>query len=170
MAVCRLIEPKELKELMDLYRELHPEEPEMPLDDERLIALWKDIMKDNNMRIIVVEEDGRLVSTCTVAIIKNLTRQARPYAVIENVVTLEAYRRRGYGTMVLEKAIAIAKARNCYKVMLLSGTQRGEDVHRFYEKIGFVRGEKEGFIIRIPPQNYPHSQELIEMIKGKEQA
>ncbi len=36
------------------------------------------------------------------------------------VVTHEKYRKRGYGTKVLQKAVEIAKENNCYKVMLMT--------------------------------------------------
>jgi len=87
-----------------------------------------------------------LVSSCVLVIISNLTRGARPYGIIENVVTHEKYRNRGYGTRLLKKALEIARDKGCYKVMLLSG--RGEDTLSFYEKAGFERGKKTGFIVR----------------------
>jgi len=53
-----------------------------------------------------------LVASCALAIIANLTRGARPYAVIENVVTHESYRRRGLGTAVLHHAVDLARSRD----------------------------------------------------------
>jgi len=42
-------------------------------------------------------------------IINNLTRSGRPLELIENVVTHKEYRKKGYGTSMLYKAMEVAK-------------------------------------------------------------
>ena len=78
----------------------------------------------------------------------NLTRNQRPYALIENVVTHRDYRRRGFGKVVIDKAINYAKEKDCYKIMLLSDSSRTE-AHRFYESLGFDGNAKAGFLMRL---------------------
>ncbi|MCD1295347.1 GNAT family N-acetyltransferase [Methanocella sp. CWC-04] len=141
----RLIRYDELDKLLDLYGKLHPEDPEAG-DADLLEQLWQDIYEDENLHYIVAEKDGDIVSSCTLAVIKNLTRDLRPYGIIENVITHPDHRKMGYGTKVLQKAIEISKEKNCYKVMLMSGS-KNEETLRFYENAGFVRGVKTGFII-----------------------
>ncbi len=144
MADVRLIRYDEMDKLLALYAQLHAEDPAVE-QDVRLNRVWNEIFSDPNLLYLVLEEDGQIVSSCTLAIVKNLTRGLRPYGVIENVITHRDYRKRGYGTQVLRKAIEMAKEKDCYKVMLLT-SHKDEETLRFYENAGFVRGIKTGFI------------------------
>ena len=89
--------------------------------------------------------DGILVSFCVCVIIPNLTRNIRPYAFIENVVTHEKYRGRGYATECLHYAKQIAVENNCYKMMLLTGSKE-ESTLNFYSKAGYNSTDKTAFI------------------------
>ncbi|MDQ2798148.1 MAG: GNAT family N-acetyltransferase [Armatimonadota bacterium] len=142
--------PSDLPQLLALYRYLHPHDPELTLDEE-LLRHWETILRDPALHYVVARSEGSLVSTCALTVIPNLTRGARPYGVIENVVTHPDYRRRGIGTQVLQHALGLAWEANCYKAMLLTGSKQ-EATLSFYEHAGFVRGEKTGFVAK-PPQN-----------------
>jgi GNAT superfamily N-acetyltransferase len=95
----------------------------------------------------VVDVGGLLVSSCTLAIIPNLSRGARPYGVIENVVTHVTHRRTGLGRAVLHAALDRAWSAGCYKVMLATGSRK-ETTLSFYEAAGFQRGGKAYFEVR----------------------
>lgn len=143
-AIARRVRADELEELLELYRHMHERDPDI-LEEPWLDELWRDILADPNMDVIVVERAGKLVSTCVLTVIRNLTRGGRPYALIENVVTHRDYRQMGFARQALDLAQETARARGCYKVMLLTGSKR-EEVHRFYERCGFAKGVKTGFI------------------------
>jgi len=115
---------------------------------EYIKELWKEVFNEPGRYYLVAEEDGLLVSSCTLMVIKNLTRGGRPFGFIENVVTHPDYRKKGYGTAILHKAVEISKENNCYKVVLLTG-RKEESVHRFYEQAGFEKGLKTGYIMRL---------------------
>ena len=99
------------------------------------------------MTVIVAQATERLVSSCTLAIVPNLTRGGRSYGVIENVVTHADYRRLGLGRRVLDHALDVAWQADCYKVLLATGSKR-ESTLRFYEEAGFHRGGKTYFEVR----------------------
>ncbi|MBP1929966.1 GNAT superfamily N-acetyltransferase [Methanolinea mesophila] len=140
----REIKQQELGELLSLYRYLNPDDPELH-PDTRITGIWDRIMADPGQHYLVAEVDGTIVASCVLVIVLNLTRDATPYALIENVVTRPEYRRRGIGTRLLQRGLDIARQQGCYKVMLLSGRK---DAIPFYEHAGFERESKTGFIAR----------------------
>ena len=141
----RAIGKDELDQLIELYEHMH-EKGDAPLPpEEQLGPLWDEIVANPMLYYFVGEIDGKLVSSCTMAVIPNLTRGARPYGLIENVVTHRDYRKRGYGTRILQHALQVAWEHNCYKVMLLTG-RKDEATLRFYDRAGFKRGVKTGYI------------------------
>ena len=145
-ALVRLIKRNELPELLLLYKQLNPDDPDLKVEDIK--DHWNEIMNDKMMKIIVVEHEGEIVSSCVLVLIRNLTRGARPYGLIENVVTGADYRRKGYGQLVLQQAVDLAKDFGCYKVMLMTSS-RMEGTHDFYENCGFKKGDKTGYIIKM---------------------
>jgi GNAT superfamily N-acetyltransferase len=148
--ICKIKED-ELQQLLDLYVHLHSDDPAP--DILKLSRIWQGIISNPALHYIGAEYDGRLVSTCCLVIIPNLTRSGRSYGLIEHVVTHPDYRCMGLGTAVLKYALAIAWEVDCYKVMLLTGSKKPETL-RFYEKAGFKADVKTGFIA------YPDDQFL----------
>ena len=102
-------------------------------------------MKDVNNHIIVNEISGKIVSSCVCVIIPNLTRNIRPYAFIENVVTHSDYRGNGYATECLNYAKEIAIKSDCYKMMLLTSS-KNEKTLSFYKGAGYNSTDKTAFI------------------------
>ena len=128
--------------LLNLYLHLH--EDRIPEESSHVRAVWEDILRDKNHHLIVCEEDGRIVSSCVCVVIPNLTRDVRPYALIENVVTHADYRKRGLASTCLDFARELARKRDCYKIMLMTGSKE-ESTLRFYERAGYSRGDKTAF-------------------------
>ena len=93
----------------------------------------------------MAEYEGKIVSSCVCVIVPNLTHNQQSYALVENVVTDEKYRGRGYATACLDYAKEIAMKEKCYKLMLLTGSKE-ESTLRFYEKAGYNRNDKTAFI------------------------
>ena len=138
---------EDLPGVLSLYQQLFPDEDYTNVDD--FTQTWSEIVNDNKIRCFISYENGIAVSSCIITIIPNLTRNQRPYAVIENVITHRDYRKIGLGEAIIDKAVDYANEKNCYKVMLLSSSKRIE-AHKFYKKIGFDGDSKKGFQIRFP--------------------
>lgn len=139
----RELENKDFQQLMELYTHLH--EKDIPEMDERVSSVWESILADKNHHIIVAELNGKIISSCVCVIIPNLTRNQRPYAFVENVVTHSDFRGKGIATACLNYARDIAKSENCYKLMLLTGS-KNENTLNFYRRAGYNSEDKTAFI------------------------
>ena len=141
--MVREARPNELEQLLELYLFLH--EKEVPEITTHLRKTWEKIMADEDHHLIVKVHEGKIVASCVCVIIPNLTRGVRPYAFIENVVTNEAHRGRGYATECLNFAREIARREGCYKMMLLTGSKDPKTL-RFYEQANYNSSDKTAFI------------------------
>jgi GNAT superfamily N-acetyltransferase len=141
----RELGPDDLTALLGVYRHLHREDDPLPaqVDVDRI---WADICANPDLIYVAAFRGDELVASCTAVIVPNLTRGARPYAVIENVVTAPDQRRSGLATAVLQDTIERCRARDCYKIMLASAVQR-EEAHGLYERNGFDRNAKQAFLL-----------------------
>lgn len=140
----------DLDSLLDLYRHLHETDSPRPTRHE-IQGIWEGALGNNGIKYFGYFVGGKLVSSCTVTVIPNLTRGCRPYAVVENVVTHTDFRARGYGKSILQAALDFAWSLNCYKAMLMTG-RLNEDTFSFYESVGFKRDKKQAFVAE---QNSP---------------
>jgi GNAT superfamily N-acetyltransferase len=146
--IIRSISRSELDGLLELYTHHLFSTPDAPLPSQTEVqSLWNNIFGNPMLHYFVVEYGGQIVSTCTLTIIPNLTRGARPYGVIENVVTHKDFRGQGLAKALLKHTLNFAWQENCYKVMLLSGSRR-QAAHRLYESVGFSKDEKIGYIAK----------------------
>lgn len=146
-AIIRSAARHDLPEVLTLYRHLHPQDPQ--LETATAERVWSTLLLSAFMTVIVAQKAELLVSSCTLAIVPNLSRGGRSYGVIENVVTHADYRRQGLGRRVLAHALDLSWQADCYKVLLATGSKR-EATLRFYEEAGFQRGGKTYFEVRRP--------------------
>ena len=137
---------QELKELYFEHLTKYP--PKEEQDMEVWKAMLEEFRADPYSYILVVEEDGRVVSSVQLAVIRSLTHNVRPFAVIENVVTHADCRQKGYASALLQRASEIAAEHGCYKVSLETGSNR-ESTLNFYRKNGFAIDEKHSCLKRL---------------------
>ena len=147
--IIRQAKSEDAQDLKTLYFEFLTH---FPPKEEQDMNRWANVIsrfeKSEDRFLLVVEEDGKAVSSVQMAIIEGLTHNVRPFAVIENVVTHGEYQNRGFASALLEKATEIAKEFNCYKVFLETGSNK-ESTLNFYRKNGFVIDEKHSCLKRL---------------------
>jgi GNAT superfamily N-acetyltransferase len=144
----RLAAQHDLPAILALNSQLNPDDLPLP-PDEQLADVWQQLLDNPIMHTFVAEQAEQIVGTCVLAIMPNLTRGARPYGLIENVVTDAAVRGQGIGRALLQAVLAFAWQQRCYKVMLLTGRP---DAVPFYERVGFRRDAKIGLVAKPPEQ------------------
>ena len=137
----------DLPKLLALYTHLHGTDDPLPAH-EQVDAIWARILRDDSHVYMGGFLGETLISACNAVVVPNLTRGARPYAVIENVVTHAEHRRTGAGTKVMRRLIDECIARGCYKIMLISSTDR-DSAHVFYESLGFDKKSKQAFVLKV---------------------
>jgi GNAT superfamily N-acetyltransferase len=95
--------------------------------------------------LYVAQETGMVVGTFALLVMDNLGHRGAPSAIVEDVVVAPDRQGRGLGTRMMEEAMAIARARGCYKLVLSSNARRTA-AHAFYEGLGF---ERHGYSFRV---------------------
>lgn len=133
----------DLLPLLHLYTHLHGED--VPEIDDDIIRVWRNMLHDPNHHVLVMPRGEDIIASCVLIVIPNMSRNQRPYALIENVVTHPAHRKKGHGTAILGAARDIAAANRCYKIMLMTGSKE-EATFRFYENAGYNRRDKTAFV------------------------
>lgn len=140
MASIRLATEEDIPRILELYNELvihfsQVEKSRTPSDTD-IRRVFDEISADPRHELYVAEEEGQVVGTIVLLVVPNLSHSATPWAVAENLVVTQEYRRRGIGRMLLEHAIARAREKGCYKIQLWSDRKRTE-AHEFYLSLGF---------------------------------
>ena len=140
----RNLTPADFDEALALYRDLVGDQPLADMD------AFAELLEHPGTDVIGAEHNGRIAAMLTMHVLPNMTQAGRPYALIENVVTLQACQGQGLGRAVMEEAIRRCDAKNVYKIMLLTMQEGG--AQGFYEKLGFTADDKFGMTRRRAPK------------------
>lgn len=140
MAYVRPAADTDIPRILELYDELAiqlsqvEQARNLTPDDARKV--FAEIYADPRHELFVLEDQGEVVGTVVLLIVPNLSHSATPWALVENLVVSEKYRRRGFGRMLLEHVVADARDKGCHRVELMSDKRRGE-AHELYGSLGF---------------------------------
>jgi GNAT superfamily N-acetyltransferase len=142
-AKFRLLTANDFEDVAALFAEL-TDEP-LTLDNRHYFNL----LKFQSTQIFGAEVNDKIVAMATLHILPNLGGVRLAYGLVENVVTLQAYQKRGLGRGVIDMLIQAAWTAGAYKIMLLTGVEAG--ARKFYEKCGFSGQSKIGMQMRRIP-------------------
>ena len=147
MATVRAATENDIPRILELYSQLAIESSEAEkrqapaLDNHR--QAFSMINALPGCELLIAEEEGEVIGTMMVMIVPNLSHDAAPWAVVENVVVDNRYRRKGVGKLLMDYIKTRAEEVGCYKIQL-SSDKRRDEAHKFYESIGY-RATAEGF-------------------------
>jgi GNAT superfamily N-acetyltransferase len=137
--VIRSATRDDLPRLVELLAQLSLDSPREDLRSPRPAAYdaaLEEVLADGRQTLLVAEVDGAIVGMACYIEVPNLSHVGRPYALVEDVVVAAAMRGQGYGEALMQRAIELARAGGCYKLVLTSSKVR-TDAHRFYQRLGF---------------------------------
>ncbi|MFY9761115.1 MAG: GNAT family N-acetyltransferase [Xanthobacteraceae bacterium] len=113
----------------------HRERPREPLVQGYFDA-FEAIARDDANVLVVGEQGGAIIATAQITFIPYLTRQGGKSAIIEAVRVASRLRSHGIGEKLMAHLTALAEARGCVSVQLVTSRPR-VDAQRFCARIGF---------------------------------
>ncbi len=125
---------QDISRILGLYEELLEEKQNVPPD--KMERVFAEIEALPGQEFLVAEQDGFIVGTLFLHIVPNFSHDARPWAILENIVVDSRYRRQGIGRLLIEQALEVCRRADCCRVQLLSHKKRRE-AHQFYRSLGF---------------------------------
>ena len=123
-------------------------------DGDAGAARFSVVLQHSGTTVWGAQVNDHIASMATLHILPNMTYSARPYCLVENVVTLRALQGRELARGVMDSVRQAAWAAGAYKIMLLTGKSLG--AKGFYEKLGFSDDQKYGMMIRRAPARQPN--------------
>lgn len=145
----REIEHDELDSLLDLYTHYVVPESRPPLSREKIERIWAQLKANPGVHYFVLEIEDKLIASCILSITPSFIRGGDAFGIIEHVVTHSDHRRVGHAETLIRRVLEFAWSQGCTEVMLLSGSAN-LNAHAMYEKIGFDKKRKTGFVIWRP--------------------
>jgi GNAT superfamily N-acetyltransferase len=97
---------------------------------------FADMQKMPGNRLLLAEQDGKIVGTLQLVFLPGLSRQGTTRAFIEAVRVASDLRGKNIGTQLMKHAIAEARAAGC-KLVQLTSDKRRTRAHLFYRRLGF---------------------------------
>jgi len=142
----RVATPGDLPEILELFRQLDPEDrPVLPLAEA--VGVLEKIDSYPDYHVYVAHRNGHTVGTFALLIVDNLAHMGARSGIAEDVVVAADWRRRGIGRQMMHFAMQKCREAGCYK-LAVSSNRRRSDAHRFYKNLGF---QQHGYSFVVTP-------------------
>lgn len=148
--VIDLIATDDLPTLHTLYEELTGE----ACDLEAMRSGFAAMAANPDYILYAARSEGVLVGSVMGVVCRKLTRDCRPFLLMENFIVAASQRRKGVGRLLLDRIEQSAIAHGCGSVMFVSSVRR-PDAHAFYASMGYALNEVQGFRKKFPPERPP---------------
>lgn len=93
------------------------------------------ISNNKNQKHYVIEVDGSIIASGTLLIENKIIHDFKNVGHIEDIIIHKNYRKKGYGKIIMEKLIDVAKNSHCYKVIL----NCNPECENYYKKFGLSK-------------------------------
>ena len=110
-----------------------------PSDAETLDRRLGRVGREPSIRMIVAEQDGRIVAFASLHVLHLIERP--PLGRLSAIVVTEPARRGGVGRALVERLEGEARTMGCDRVEVTSGEWRAE-AHAFYRELGYEETSK----------------------------
>jgi GNAT superfamily N-acetyltransferase len=121
--------PEEITACFTVISELRPH-----LSFESFVALVERMQKNHGYQLAYVDDNG-VKSVAGIRIAEWL--YSGKYLEIDDLITTEGERSKGYGAALFDWVVNYAREQECVQLRLVSGVQR-VDAHRFYHSKGMT--------------------------------
>jgi GNAT superfamily N-acetyltransferase len=140
MAIVRAATENDIPRILELYRQLAIATAPAELDQQPSLEDYRRVFARIStvpgLELLVAEEEDEVIGSLVLFIAPNLSHNGLPWALVENVIVDQKYRRQGIGKLLMDYAITRAKEAGCYRIGL-SSDKRRQEAHQFYRKLGF---------------------------------
>jgi len=135
MSNLRKLEKRDESELLRLFQQLTERKINLAIDE---------LLNDAAVTTIVIEENNAMAGTAS--LVHYYLPTGGRVGRIEDVVVDEKFRGKGFGKMLMEKLIEIAKENNLTKLQLTSSPKR-QAARGMYVTMGFEMKDTNVFIL-----------------------
>jgi predicted N-acetyltransferase YhbS len=105
------------------------------------------LFSNQDYKIFTVNCGGEVIGTLVCFLCINLSGRGRDYMIIDNVIVRKDFHRKGIGKDLIDIAIKYARAKNCFKIIIVSNNRFKSG--GFYKKCGFENKTSKVYIRHI---------------------